>query len=111
MENNALNKEIILFVHYGVSPDWSIDYEQVQQLAKQEGADIIVVGASAYPKKIEWSRFREIADQLGATSYCRHITLCWSDRRERLPNPGANADIIVMSTNKTLPGPKGGIIF
>jgi glycine hydroxymethyltransferase len=106
------NKEIgFKFVHYGVSPDWSIDYEQVQQLAKQEGADIIVVGASAYPKKIEWSCFREIADKVGARIIADISHYAGLIAGGAYPNPGANADIIVMSTNKTLPGPKGGIIF
>jgi len=80
-------------VHYGVSPDWSIDYEQVQQLAKQEGADIIVVGASAYPKKIE-VRFREIADQLGARVIA-DISHYAGLIAGALTEPGANADIIV----------------
>lgn len=99
------------FVHYGLLPDGSIDYEQVEQLAKQEGADIIVVGASAYPKKIEWSCFREIADKVGARIIADISHYAGLIAGGAYPNPGANADIIVMSTNKTLPGPKGGIIL
>lgn len=106
------NKETgFKFVHYGLSSDGSIDYEQVQQLAKQEGADIIVVGASAYPKKIEWSCFREIADRVGARVIADIAHYAGLIAGGAYPNPGANADIIVMSTNKTLPGPKGGIIL
>lgn len=105
------NKEIgFKFVHYGLLPDGSIDYEQVERLAKQEGADIFVVGASAYPKEIEWFRFKAIADKVGARVIADISHYAGLIAGGAYPNPGTNADLIVMSTNKTLPGPKGGII-
>lgn len=99
------------FVHYGVSSDYSIDYEKVLQLAKQEGTDIIIAGASAFPKKIEWSCFREIADKVGARLIADVSHYAGLIAGNAYPNPATNADIIVLSTSKTLPGPKGGIIL
>lgn len=99
------------FVNYGVSSDYSIDYDHVLQLAKKEGADIIIAGASALPKRIEWSYFREIADKVGARIIADVSHYAGLIAGNAYPNPGTNADIIVLSTSKTLPGPKGGIIL
>ena len=100
------------FIPYGVSEDTEqIDYEQVKALAIEHKPKLIVAGASAYPRKIDFKKFREIADEVGAllmTDMAHIAGLVVAGEHE---NPVPYCDIVTSTTHKTLRGPRGGIIL
>lgn len=100
------------FVSYGVDKDTEvIDYEKVKEIAIQEKPQLIVAGASAYSRQIDFKKFREIADEVGAKLLVdmAHIAgLCATGYHQ---NPVAYADVVTSTTHKTLRGPRGGIIM
>ncbi|AQS53472.1 Serine hydroxymethyltransferase [Jeotgalibaca dankookensis] len=100
------------FVSYGVDKDTEvIDYEKVKEIAIQEKPQLIVAGASAYSRQIDFKKFREIADEVGAKLLVdmAHIAgLCATGHHQ---NPVAYADVVTSTTHKTLRGPRGGIIM
>ena len=88
-----------------------LDYEEIQKIAKREKPKMIIAGASAYPRKIDFQRFREIADSVGAylMVYMAHIAgLVAAGLHE---NPCLYADVVTSTTHKTLRGPRGGLIL
>lgn len=100
------------FVDYGVDKETElIDYDQVREIAKKEKPSLIVAGASAYPRKIDFSIFREIADEVGAYFMVdmAHIAgLCAVGLHQ---NPVDYAHVVTTTTHKTLRGPRGGAIL
>ena len=100
------------FVSYGVTDDEEvIDYEAVRQIAIKEQPKLIVAGASAYSRLIDFKKFREIADEVGAKLMVdmAHIAgMCATGHHQ---NPVPYADIVTSTTHKTLRGPRGGIIL
>lgn len=100
------------FVAYGVEKDTEvIDYEKVRRIALAEKPQLIVAGASAYPRALDFKRFKEIADEVGAKLMVdmAHIAgLCASGHHQ---NPVQYADIVTSTTHKTLRGPRGGVIM
>lgn len=100
------------FVAYGVTEDEEvIDYEEVRRIANQEKPQLIVAGASAYSKAIDFKKFREIADEIGAKLMVdmAHIAgLCATGHHQ---NPVPYADVVTSTTHKTLRGPRGGLIL
>lgn len=100
------------FVAYGVEKDTEvIDYEKVREIALTEKPQLIVAGASAYPRALDFKRFREIADEVGALLMVdmAHIAgLCATGHHQ---NPVEFADIVTSTTHKTLRGPRGGVIM
>lgn len=100
------------FVAYGVSKeDEIIDYKNVLEIAQKEKPQLIVAGASAYSREINFEKFREIANQVGAKLMVdmAHIAgLCATGFHK---NPVEYADIVTSTTHKTLRGPRGGIIL
>ena len=100
------------FVSYGVDKDTEvIDYEKVKEIAIQEKPQLIVAGASAYSRQIDFKKFREIADEVGAKLLVdmAHIAgLCATGYHQ---NPVVYADVVTSTTHKTLRGPRGGIIM
>tara|TARA_B100001093_G_scaffold474579_1_gene499384 strand:- start:10481 stop:11635 length:1155 start_codon:yes stop_codon:yes gene_type:complete len=96
---------------YGVDNNGFIDYEEVANLAQQHKPDIIVAGASAYPRQIDWVRFRAIADSVGAYLLCdmAHYSGLIAGKAYKSPLP--YADVVTSTTHKTLRGPRGGIIL
>ncbi len=100
------------FVPYGVSKETeTIDYDELHRIALEAKPKMIVSGASAYPRKIDFKRIREICDEVGALMMVdmAHIAgLVAADLHE---NPCKYADVVTSTTHKTLRGPRGGIIL
>ncbi|MGE7842339.1 serine hydroxymethyltransferase [Lysinibacillus sp. NPDC093712] len=100
------------FVEYGVTEDTHvIDYEDVRQKALAHKPKLIVAGASAYPREIDFSKFREIADEVGAYFMVdmAHIAGLVAAGEHQSPVP--YADFVTSTTHKTLRGPRGGLIL
>ena len=98
-------------VSYGVNEDGYIDYDQVLEVAKANKPKLIVAGASAYPRKIDFKKFREIADQVGAYLMVdmAHIAGLVATGQHMSPIPYAH--VTTTTTHKTLRGPRGGLIL
>lgn len=96
---------------YGVELDGRINYEEVLRIAKTVKPKIIVCGASAYAREIDFKKFREIADEVGAILFAdiAHIAglVCAGEH----PSPFPYADVVTTTTHKTLAGPRGGMIM
>lgn len=100
------------FVHYGVSQgSETIDYGQVEALAKEHKPKMIVAGASAYPRHIDFARFREIADSVGAYLMVDMAHIAGLVAGGVHENPVPYADFVTTTTHKTLRGPRGGMIL
>ncbi len=99
-------------VFYGVSPDTeTIDYDDVEKLARQHRPKMIVVGASAYPRVIDFARFRAIADAVGAVVMVDMAHIAGLVAAGLHPNPVPYAEFVTTTTHKTLRGPRGGMIL
>lgn len=99
-------------VQYGVREDDSlIDYEEVEQLAKDHKPKMIIAGASAYPRVIDWARFRAIADEVGAYFVVDMAHYAGLIAGGVYPNPVPYAHVTTSTTHKTLRGPRGGVIL
>ncbi len=98
-------------VPYGVNDDGFIDYDEVQRIAKECQPKLIVAGASAYARKIDFKRFREIADSVGAYLMVdmAHIAGLVASGYHESPIPYAH--VVTTTTHKTLRGPRGGMIL
>lgn len=97
---------------YGVdSASGRIDYDEVQRIAEESRPKIIVAGASAYPRVIDFARFREIADSVGAYLMVDMAHIAGLVAAGLHPNPVPYADVVTSTTHKTLRGPRGGIIL
>lgn len=100
------------FVDYGVTrEDECIDYEEVHRVALKEKPKLIVAGASAYPRIIDFSKFREIADEVGAYFMVDMAHIAGLVAAGLHPNPVPYADFVTTTTHKTLRGPRGGLIL
>ncbi len=99
------------FVPYYLNNDGMIDYDEVLQIAKSVKPKLIVTGASAYPRKIDFQRFSEIAKEVGAYLMVdmAHIAGLVATNLHQSPLP--YADVVTSTTHKTLRGPRGGIIL
>ena len=99
-------------VFYGVRKDTGlIDYEQVESLARQHKPKIIIAGASAYPRTIDFSFFRKVADEVGAHLLVDMAHFAGLVAAGMHPSPFPYADFVTTSTHKTLRGPRGGMAF
>lgn len=100
------------FIPYGLQDDTeTIDFDQVRALAKEHNPKMIVAGASAYPRIIDTSKFREIADEVGAILMVDMAHFAGLVAAGEHPNPVEYADVVTTTTHKTLRGPRGGAIF
>lgn len=100
------------FVHYGVTKEKEIiDYDQVRKLAKEYKPELIVAGASAYPRVINFKAFREIADEVGALFMVDMAHIAGLVAAGLHPNPVEEADFVTTTTHKTLRGTRGGLIL
>ncbi len=88
-----------------------IDYDEVERLAKEHKPKLIVAGASAYPRKIDFARFRQIADEVGAYLMVDMAHIAGLVAAGLHPNPCNYADVVTTTTHKTLRGPRGGMIL
>ncbi|MDD2708266.1 MAG: ribose 5-phosphate isomerase B [Verrucomicrobiae bacterium] len=99
-------------VHYGVRQDNEmIDYEQAARLAMEQKPKLITVGASAYPRIIDFKRMREIADSVGALLFVDMAHIAGLVAAGLHPSPVPHADFVTTTTHKTLRGPRGGLIL
>jgi len=99
-------------VQYGVrKEDALIDYDEVERLAKEHKPKIIVAGASAYPRIIDWEKFRNIADSVDAYLFVDMAHYAGLIAGGAYPNPVPYAHVVTTTTHKTLRGPRGGMIL
>ncbi|WP_428700878.1 serine hydroxymethyltransferase [Staphylococcus coagulans] len=100
------------FVEYGVTKDEEhIDYEEVRKLAKEHRPKLIVAGASAYSRAIDFKKFKEIADEVGAKLMVDMAHIAGLVAAGLHQNPVEYADFVTTTTHKTLRGPRGGMIL
>lgn len=100
------------FVSYGVSPETeTIDYDEVRELALKYRPKLILAGASAYPRIIDFEKFSEIAKEVGAYFMVDMAHIAGLVAAGLHPNPVAYADVVTTTTHKTLRGPRGGTIL
>lgn len=98
-------------VEYGVDEKGLIDYDQVEALALEHKPKMIVAGFSAYSQVVDWAKFREIADKIGAYLFVDMAHVAGLIAAGEYPNPVPYADVVTSTTHKTLAGPRGGIIL
>ncbi|MFY0566047.1 serine hydroxymethyltransferase [Archangium lansingense] len=99
-------------VHYGLTRDTeTLDYAQAAALAKEHKPKVVVVGASAYPRTIDFAKFREIADSVGAAMMVDMAHIAGLVAAGVHPSPVPMADIVTSTTHKTLRGPRGGLVL
>ncbi|MBQ8000357.1 MAG: serine hydroxymethyltransferase [Ruminococcus sp.] len=107
-----MSGKIYNFVPYGVDPETHvIDYDKVLEIAKECKPKLIVAGASAYPRVIDFAKFREIADQVGAYLMVDMAHIAGLVAAGVHPNPVPYCDFVTTTTHKTLRGPRGGLIL
>ena len=99
-------------VQYGIDPvSGQIDYDEVQALANEHKPKMIIAGFSAYSQVIDWSKFRAIADSVGAYLFVDMAHVAGLIAGGKYPNPVPFADVVTTTTHKTLRGPRGGLIL
>ncbi|MBQ2921496.1 MAG: serine hydroxymethyltransferase [Tyzzerella sp.] len=98
-------------VFYGVEDDGFINYEKVRELAIKEQPKLIIAGASAYARTIDFKKFREIADEVGAYLMVDIAHIAGLVAAGVHPSPIPYADVVTTTTHKTLRGPRGGMIL
>ncbi len=108
----ALSGKWFNAVQYGVRrEDYRLDYDQVEALANEHKPKVIIAGYSAYPRAVDFARFREIADSVGATLMVDMAHFAGIVAAGRHQNPVEHAHIVTSTTHKTLRGPRGGVIL
>ena len=98
-------------VPYGVDENGYIDYDNILELAKKHKPKLIIAGASAYPRIIDFKKFREIADEVGAYLMVDMAHIAGLVAAGLHPSPFPYADVVTTTTHKTLRGPRGGVIL
>ncbi|BFM14699.1 serine hydroxymethyltransferase [Maricurvus nonylphenolicus] len=99
-------------IQYGLNPETGeIDYDQVEALALAHKPKMIVAGFSAYSRVMDWQRFRDIADSVGAYLFVDMAHVAGLVAAGLYPNPVGIADVVTITTHKTLRGPRGGLIL
>ena len=99
-------------VQYGVRPDDQlIDFDQVERLAKEHRPTLIIAGGSAYPRHIDFARFRAIADAVGALFLVDMAHFAGLVAAGEHPSPFGHAHVVTTTTHKTLRGPRGGMVL
>ena len=98
-------------VSYGVNDEGFIDYDQVREIALREKPKMIIAGASAYARIIDFKKFREIADEAGAYLMVDMAHIAGLVAAGLHPSPIPYADVVTTTTHKTLRGPRGGMIL
>ncbi|MES9843787.1 MAG: serine hydroxymethyltransferase, partial [Candidatus Sedimenticola sp. 6PFRAG5] len=99
-------------VQYGLNPETGeIDYDEVDRLAREHKPKMIVAGFSAYSRVVDWQRFRDIADEVGAYFFVDMAHVAGLIAAGHYPSPVNIADVTTTTTHKTLRGPRGGLIL
>jgi glycine hydroxymethyltransferase len=99
------------FVAYGVDDDETLDYDAIRELAKREQPKLIIAGATAYPRIIDFEAFRSIADDVGALLLVDAAHIAGLVAGGAHPSPVPLADVVTLTTHKTLRGPRAGAIL
>jgi glycine hydroxymethyltransferase len=107
----ALSGKWFNAVQYGLTPEGLLDYDQVAALARAHKPKLIICGASAYARVIDWARFRAIADEVGAYLMADMAHYAGLVAGGAYPSPLPHADVVTTTTHKTLRGPSGGMIL
>lgn len=107
----TVSGKIFRFFHYGITPEGYIDYEEVARLANEHRPKLIVCGASAYPRIVDFARFRQIADSVGAYLMADVAHIAGLIAGGVHPSPFPYCHIVTTTTHKTLRGPRGALIF
>lgn len=98
--------------HYGVNPDTErLDYDKIRELALKERPKLLICGYSAYPRIIDFEKFRSIADEVGAYLMADIAHIAGLVASGHHPNPVPYCDVVTTTTHKTLRGPRGGLIL
>ena len=98
-------------ITYGVDENGLLDYKKIAMIAAQYKPKVIVAGASAYPRHIDWKAFKEIADMVDAKLVCDMAHYSGLVAAKQYPSPLPYADVVTSTTHKTLRGPRGGMIL
>lgn len=99
-------------VQYGIRlDDGLIDYDQMEKLAREHKPKLIVAGISSYPRIVDWSRFKKVADEIGALLMVDMAHVAGLVAAGIYPSPVGVADVVTSTTHKTLRGPRGGVIL
>ena len=99
-------------IQYGLNPETGeVDYDEVERLALEHKPKMIVAGFSAYSRIMDWNRFREIADKVGAYLFVDMAHVAGLVAAGVYPNPVPHAHVVTSTTHKTLAGPRGGLIL
>lgn len=99
------------FCFYPLGADGKLDYETIRKIAKKRKPNVILAGYSAYPYKIDWQKFRDICDEVGAYFMVDMAHIAGLVAAGVYDNPCKYADIVTSTTHKTLRGPRGGLIL
>ncbi|MGN6479630.1 serine hydroxymethyltransferase, partial [Luteibacter sp.] len=106
-----LSGKIFNAVQYGIDPDTGlVNYDEIEKLAVEHKPKMIVAGFSAYSQVLDWAKFREIADKVGAYLFVDMAHVAGLVAAGVYPNPVPHAHVVTSTTHKTLRGPRGGII-
>lgn len=99
-------------VQYGINPETGlVDYDEVRKLAREHQPKLIIAGFSAYSRVMDWQKFRDIADEVGAYLMVDMAHVAGLVAAGLYPNPVSVADVVTTTTHKTLRGPRGGMIL
>ena len=107
----TLSGNVYNAVTYGVGEDGLLNYEEIRALAKVSNPKVIVAGASAYPRQINWQAFKDIADGIGAYLVVDMAHYSGLVAGKAYDSPLPYADVVTSTTHKTLRGPRGGMIL
>ena len=107
----TLSGKVYNAVTYGVGEDGLLNYEEIRALAKVSNPKVIVAGASAYPRQINWQAFKDIADGIGAYLVVDMAHYSGLVAGKAYDSPLPYADVVTSTTHKTLRGPRGGMIL
>jgi glycine hydroxymethyltransferase len=107
----SFSGKIYNFIQYGLNDSGEIDYDEVERLANKYNPKMIVAGFSAYSRIVDWQRFRDIADYIGAYLFVDMAHVAGLVAADLYPSPMPFADIVTTTTHKTLRGPRGGLIL
>ena len=109
--NVSFSGKYFTSVQFDVEPDGWIDMDKVAALAKQEKPRILAIGTTAYPRFLEWKKFREIADMVGAFFLADVSHVAGMIVAGSYPSPVPYADIVMFTTHKTMRGPRGAVLL
>lgn len=109
--NVSFSSHFYTFVHYPLDSEGRLDYNKIEEIAKEEQPDLILAGYSAYPYEIDFKRFKEICDKVNCFFMVDMAHIAGLIAAKEHQNPCDYADIVTSTTHKTLRGPRGGLIL